>query len=63
MPEIIVKAGSERDEQAAVLLRERITADVMEGDHYAAQLIDRLRWAVLDATAAQEAGREGEATG
>jgi hypothetical protein len=49
MPEIIVTAGSE-ESSGPVVLRERVTADNIELDHYASQLIDRLRWAVNDAT-------------
>ena len=53
MPEIIVVAD-ELDESAPVLLRERVTVDNMEFDHYADQLVDRLRWAVQDATTIQD---------
>lgn len=53
MPEIIVRAESERDDQAEVLLRERVTADNMEIEHYAHQLIERIGWAVADATEVQ----------
>jgi hypothetical protein len=48
MPEIIVTAGARQDEQP-VLLRERITPRDLESDHFAAQLVERLGWAVLDA--------------
>ena len=48
MPEIIVTAGARYDEQPAVL-RERITARDLESDHFAAQLVERLGWAVVDA--------------
>lgn len=58
MPEIIVRAESGRDERAPILLRERVTADNMEIGHYADQLIERIGWAVVDATEAQEATDE-----
>jgi hypothetical protein len=48
MPEIIVTAAAQPDEQP-VLLRERITARDLESDHFAAQLVERVGWAVLDA--------------
>jgi hypothetical protein len=48
MPEIIVTAGARHSEQP-VLLRERITARDLESDHFAAQLVERVGWAVLDA--------------
>ena len=48
MPEIIVTAGARHDEQP-VVLRERITARDLESDHFAAQLVERLGWAVVDA--------------
>ena len=54
MPEIIVVAD-ELEESAPVLLRERVTVDNMEFDHYAHQLVDRLRWDVQDATATNDA--------
>jgi hypothetical protein len=50
MPQIIVTAdrGSERPE-GSVMLRERINVTDFESDHFAAQLVERLGWAVTDA--------------
>jgi hypothetical protein len=50
MPQIIVTADhtSDRD-QGPVLLRERVNAADFESDHFAAQLVERLGWAVRDA--------------
>ncbi len=57
MPQIIVKAdkGDERKD-GPVMLRERVTASDFESDHFAAQLIERLGWAVGDA---HEVERDG----
>ena len=60
MPQIIVTAdkateGGER----AVMFTERVTIDDFESDHFQAQLVERLGWAVGDAQAAeQRAARE-----
>jgi hypothetical protein len=50
MPEIIVTAdrSSERGE-GAVMWRERISPADFESDHFQAQLVQRLGWAVVDA--------------
>ena len=50
MPQIIVTAdrGGDRGE-AAVMLRERVSAADFESRHFAAQLVERLGWAVGDA--------------
>jgi hypothetical protein len=50
MPQIIVTADntSDRDE-APVMHRERVTVTDFESDHFAAQLVERLGWAVNDA--------------
>ncbi len=55
MPQIIVMAtaGEEREEEAAVMLRERINASDFESERFAANLVERLGWAVLDATEAE----------
>jgi hypothetical protein len=53
MPEILITAGARASEQP-VLLRERITARDLESDHFAAQLVERVGWAVLDADAIEE---------
>jgi hypothetical protein len=56
MPQIIVTADEERlTSENSVMLRERVNVDDFESDHFAAQLVERLGWAVIDA---DEAGRE-----
>jgi hypothetical protein len=50
MPQIIVTAdhAAERGE-GGVMLRERVSIADFESDHFAAQLVERLGWAVSDA--------------
>lgn len=55
MPHIIVTAGNAKDrEQGAVMLRERVNVSDFESDHFAAQLVERLGWAVSDAHEAEQ---------
>ena len=49
MPEIIVSVESDND-HTPVLLREAVTESNLESDHYAAQLMERIGWAVVDAS-------------
>jgi hypothetical protein len=52
MPQIIVIADSlAEDGTARVMLRERVTERDFESGHFAAQLAQRLGWAVGDAPA------------
>ena len=53
MPEIIVTADRRSDGEGAVMLRERINPSDFESPHLAAQLVERLGWAVEDAQAAE----------
>ena len=50
MPEVIVKADSRTGEDSPVLLREHVSDRNLESSHYAGQLIERIGWAVVDAT-------------
>jgi hypothetical protein len=50
MPQIIVTAEGTEHEDEAVLLRERVNVADFESDHFAAQLVERLGWAVGDAS-------------
>lgn len=61
MPEIIVKAGVRQEQHGPVLLRERVTVRDLESDHFAAQLVERVGWAVLDADAAEHRSDQGDA--
>lgn len=59
MPHIIVTAQGENDGgEGPVMLRERISASDLESRHFAAQLVERLGWAVGDAQEAERAGVE-----
>jgi hypothetical protein len=55
MPHITVTADPATDRrQGAVLLRERVSPGDFESDHFQAQLVERLGWAVVDADEAEE---------
>ena len=50
MPQIIVTADSAEDrDQDGVMLRERVNAEDFDSERFAANLIERLGWAVVDA--------------
>ena len=58
MPQIIVTADETRaEDQTNVMLRERINVSDFESDHFAAQLVERLGWAVSDAHDAEQEDR------
>jgi hypothetical protein len=50
VPQILVLADSVREQgEAAVMLRERVSLDDLESEHFASRLVERLGWAVGDA--------------
>jgi hypothetical protein len=49
MPRIIVMSDSSRESEGAITLQERVTSADMQSGHHAAQLIERVGWAVHDA--------------
>jgi hypothetical protein len=54
VPQIIVTADQSTDRgEGAVMLRERVNVADFESDHFAAQLVERLGWAVSDAHEAE----------
>lgn len=55
VPRIIVMADSATD---TVMLSERIGVADLDSEHFRAQLLERLSWAVGDAHAAEQADRE-----
>ena len=55
VPRIIVMADRATD---TVMLSERIGVADLDGEHFRAQLLERLSWAVGDAHAAEQADRE-----
>jgi hypothetical protein len=63
MPQIIVTAGNgAREDETSVTLRERINASDFESERFAANLVERLDWAVHDATEAERSEPEPEPT-
>ena len=54
MPRIIVMSESSTEQEGAVTLNERVAAADMRSGHHAAQLIERVGWAVHDADDAEE---------
>jgi hypothetical protein len=55
MPQIIVTADNLTDgREPPVMFRERVNVRDFESDHFAAQLVERLGWAVGDADAVVE---------
>ena len=61
MPQIIVTAGPGRDVgDATVMLRERVNATDFESERFAANLLERLGWAVSDATEVERQGTADE---
>jgi hypothetical protein len=50
MPQIIVTADRlDGSEEAPIMFRERVNIQDFESDHFAAQLVERIGWAVGDA--------------
>ena len=58
MPQIIVTADAADRKQDPVMLRERVNVSDFESEKFAANLLERLGWAVVDAAEA-----EGEPAG
>jgi hypothetical protein len=57
MPQIIVTAGGTDDlGDTTVMLRERVNTTDFESDRFVTNLLERLGWAVEDATAAEQQG-------
>ncbi len=54
MPQIIVMAEGTDGTDEAVLLRERVSVADFESDHFAVQLVERLGWAVSDASEVED---------
>ena len=49
MPKIIVQANQSDGDSGRVTLSERVVATDLHDEHYAAQLTERLTWAITDA--------------
>lgn len=55
MPQIIVRADRrDRHNEGPVMLTERVNVSDFESEHFAAQLVERLGWAVSDASEMEE---------
>jgi hypothetical protein len=55
MPQIIVTADrATHREQTPVMLRERVSMSDFESDHFQAQLVERIGWAVSDANEVEQ---------
>ena len=64
MPQIIVIADSARRQgEESVMLRERVSLADLESEHFAAQLVERLGWAVGDAHEVERGLQEMAASG
>jgi hypothetical protein len=61
MPQIIVTAGpTDPQGQPTVTLRERVNPADFESERFAANLVERLGWAVVDATQEEQQDPGGE---
>ncbi len=49
MPQILVVTDVPEKSESAVVYRERVVLSDLESDHFSAQLVERVGWAVLDA--------------
>jgi hypothetical protein len=64
MPQILVIADVAQGDARAVQMCERLAPALLESQHYAAQLLERVRWAAADAAAVeQREPRPGAARG
>jgi len=57
MPSIIIVAETANGREAAVFLTERLTTVQLDDPHFAAQLVERLKWAGADAERAEHEAR------
>jgi hypothetical protein len=49
MPRILVTAEGSDGHEMAVVLQERVIPSDLESDHFSAQLVERVGWALADA--------------
>jgi hypothetical protein len=57
VPTIIVLSNQSADQDSTVVLSENIQPEHLADQHHAAQLIERVGWAVTDAKEAEEVER------
>ncbi len=58
MPAIIVQSNGTTRQDTNIILYEDVQPEHLASDHHAAQLIERVGWAVSDAKDAEDAGAE-----
>ena len=49
MPRILVITDESDQHETAVVLQERVLPSDLESDHFSAQLVERVGWALVDA--------------
>ena len=54
MPTIIVMSNGRADQDSAVVLSENVQPEHLADSHHAAQLVERVGWAVTDAMEAED---------
>ncbi len=59
MPSIMIVTEAANGADATVFLAERLTAVQLDDPHFAAQLVERLKWAGADAERAEHAAAGG----
>jgi hypothetical protein len=57
VPTIIVLSNQTAEQDSAVVLSENVQPEHMASNHHAAQLLERVGWAVSDAKEAEGVGR------
>jgi hypothetical protein len=58
MPAIIVQSNGSTEQDTNVLLYEDVQPEHLASDHHAAQLIERVGWAVSEAKDAEDVGSQ-----
>ena len=59
MPTIIVTSNASTEQDSAVVFSEDIQPEQLASEHHAAQLIERVGWAVSDAKETEDVGTGG----
>ena len=59
MPTIIVTSNASTEQDSAVVFSEDIQPEQLASEHHAAQLIERVGWAVSDAKETEDVGAGG----
>jgi hypothetical protein len=54
MPQIVITTDDAAADPGRVLLKERVAPSDLESDHFSAQLVERVGWAVVDADALEQ---------